>query len=103
MRRAAIRKFERRYVVADVSCAAGKIVCMSPVVEVIPCAAMPVARHRKGVMLLMKSSRRNWRRRRGDARSFGASVARGLWLEDHQYGGDIPSDARRNFVIDVAE
>jgi len=54
--REAIREFKRRGVVADVSCAAGKIICMSSVHEVIPWAGhVNYAASKGGVMLLMKS------------------------------------------------
>jgi glucose 1-dehydrogenase len=52
----AIREFKRRGVRPDVSCAAGKIVCMSSVHEVIPWAGhVNYAASKGGVMLLMKS------------------------------------------------
>jgi glucose 1-dehydrogenase len=54
--RAAIREFKRRGVRPDVSVAAGKIVCMSSVHEVIPWAGhVNYAASKGGVMLLMKS------------------------------------------------
>lgn len=54
--RAAVREFQRRGVVEHVSCAAGKIVCMSSVHEVIPWAGhVNYAASKGGVMLLMKS------------------------------------------------
>ena len=54
--REAIREFTRRGIVADVSCAAGKIICMSSVHEVIPWAGHAnYAASKGGVMLLMKS------------------------------------------------
>jgi glucose 1-dehydrogenase len=54
--RAAIREFKRRGVRKDVSCAAGKIICMSSVHEVIPWAGhVNYAASKGGVMLMMKS------------------------------------------------
>jgi glucose 1-dehydrogenase len=54
--REAIREFKRRGVNPDVSCAAGKIVCVSSVHEVIPWAGHAnYAASKGGVMLLMKS------------------------------------------------
>jgi glucose 1-dehydrogenase len=54
--RAAIREFKRRGVRADVSCAAGKIICISSVHEVIPWAGhVNYAASKGGVMLMMKS------------------------------------------------
>ena len=54
--RAAVREFKKRGVVKDVSCAAGKIICMSSVHEVIPWAGhVNYASSKGGVMLMMKS------------------------------------------------
>ena len=54
--REAVREFKRRGVVPDVSCAAGKIICMSSVHEVIPWAGhVNYAASKGGVMLMMKS------------------------------------------------
>lgn len=54
--RAAVREFLRRGVVESVSSAAGKIVCMSSVHEVIPWAGhVNYAASKGGVMLMMKS------------------------------------------------
>ncbi len=54
--RAAVREFLRRGVVADVSAAAGKIICMSSVHEVIPWAGhVNYAVSKGGIMQLMKS------------------------------------------------
>ena len=54
--RAAIREFKKRGVVPGVSCAAGKIICMSSVHEVIPWAGhVNYAASKGGVMLMMKS------------------------------------------------
>jgi glucose 1-dehydrogenase len=54
--RAAIREFKRRGVRADVSCAAGKVICISSVHEVIPWAGhVNYAASKGGVMLMMKS------------------------------------------------
>ncbi|MGC1526209.1 MAG: SDR family oxidoreductase [Phormidesmis sp.] len=54
--REAAKEFKRRGVVADKSCAAGKIICMSSVHEVIPWAGhCNYAASKGGVMLLMKS------------------------------------------------
>jgi glucose 1-dehydrogenase len=54
--RAAIQEFRRRGVRADVSCAAGKIICISSVHDVIPWAGhVNYAASKGGVMLMMKS------------------------------------------------
>ena len=54
--REAIREFKRRGVVAEVSSAAGKIICMSSVHELIPWAGhVNYAASKGGVMQLMKS------------------------------------------------
>jgi glucose 1-dehydrogenase len=54
--REAVREFKRRGVVKEVSAAAGKIICMSSVHEVIPWAGHAnYAASKGGVMLLMKS------------------------------------------------
>ncbi len=54
--RAAIREFKRRGVRPGVSCAAGKILCISSVHEVIPWAGhVNYAASKGGVMLMMKS------------------------------------------------
>ncbi len=54
--REAVREFKRRGVVKEVSIAAGKIICMSSVHEVIPWAGhVNYAASKGGVMLMMKS------------------------------------------------
>ena len=54
--RAAVREFRRRGVRAEVSCSAGKILCISSVHEVIPWAGhVNYAASKGGVMLMMKS------------------------------------------------
>jgi glucose 1-dehydrogenase len=54
--REAVREFKRRGVRKEVSCAAGKILCISSVHEVIPWAGhVNYAASKGGVMLLMKS------------------------------------------------
>ncbi len=54
--RAAVREFKRRGVKPEISCAAGKIICMSSVHEVIPWAGhVNYAASKGGVMLMMKS------------------------------------------------
>lgn len=54
--REAVREFKRRGVRPDVSCAAGKIICMSSVHDVIPWAGhVNYAASKGGVMLMMKS------------------------------------------------
>jgi len=54
--RAAVREFRRRGVVENVSCAAGKIICMSSVHDVIPWAGhVNYSASKGGVMLMMKS------------------------------------------------
>ncbi len=54
--REAVREFKRRGVVPEVSCAAGKIICISSVHEVIPWGGhVNYAASKGGVMLMMKS------------------------------------------------
>ena len=54
--REAVREFKRRGVVPEKSCAAGKIICMSSVHDVIPWAGhVNYAASKGGVMLMMKS------------------------------------------------
>lgn len=54
--REAVREFKRRGVVPEVSCSAGKIICVSSVHEVIPWAGhVNYAASKGGVMLMMKS------------------------------------------------
>jgi glucose 1-dehydrogenase len=54
--REAVREFKRRGVCPEVSCAAGKIICVSSVHEVIPWAGhVNYAASKGGVMLMMKS------------------------------------------------
>lgn len=54
--REAIREFKRRGVRREISCAAGKIICISSVHEVIPWAGhINYAASKGGVMLMMKS------------------------------------------------
>jgi glucose 1-dehydrogenase len=54
--RAAVREFMRRGVQPEISCAAGKILCVSSVHEVIPWAGhVNYAASKGGVMLMMKS------------------------------------------------
>jgi glucose 1-dehydrogenase len=54
--REAVREFKRRGVRREISCAAGKIICMSSVHEVIPWAGhVNYAASKGGVMLMMKS------------------------------------------------
>jgi len=54
--REAVREFKRRGVVSAVSCAAGKIVCMSSVHEIIPWAGHAnYAASKGGIMMMMKS------------------------------------------------
>jgi glucose 1-dehydrogenase len=54
--REAVREFKRRGVRPEVSCAAGKIICMSSVHEVIPWAGhVNYASSKGGVMMMMKS------------------------------------------------
>ena len=54
--REAVREFRRRGVIRSVSCAAGKIICISSVHEVIPWAGhVNYAASKGGVMLMMKS------------------------------------------------
>lgn len=54
--RAAVREFKRRGVVPEISCAAGKIICVSSVHDIIPWAGhVNYAASKGGVMLMMKS------------------------------------------------
>lgn len=54
--REAVREFKRRGVIPGISCAAGKIICMSSVHETIPWAGhVNYAASKGGVMLMMKS------------------------------------------------
>jgi glucose 1-dehydrogenase len=54
--REAVREFKRRGVVSEVSCAAGKIICVSSVHDIIPWAGhVNYAASKGGVMLMMKS------------------------------------------------
>jgi glucose 1-dehydrogenase len=54
--REAVREFKRRGVVKEVSCSAGKIICVSSVHEIIPWAGhVNYAASKGGVMLMMKS------------------------------------------------
>lgn len=54
--REAVREFKRRSVRKEISCAAGKIICISSVHEVIPWAGhVNYAASKGGIMLLMKS------------------------------------------------
>jgi len=54
--REAVREFKRRGIRKEISCAAGKIICMSSVHEVIPWAGhVNYAASKGGVMLMMKS------------------------------------------------
>ena len=54
--REAVREFKHRGVVPEVSCAAGKIICMSSVHDIIPWAGhVNYAASKGGVMLMMKS------------------------------------------------
>ncbi len=54
--REAIKEFKRRGVVPEVSCSAGKVICMSSVHDVIPWAGhVNYASSKGGVMLMMKS------------------------------------------------
>ena len=54
--REAVREFKRRGVRQDVSCAAGKIICVSPVHDVIPWAGHATYAASKGVVMLMMKS-----------------------------------------------
>ncbi|HUX21150.1 MAG TPA: SDR family oxidoreductase [Spirochaetia bacterium] len=54
--REAVREFKRRGVVESVSCAAGKIICISSVHEIIPWAGhVNYAASKGGIMMMMKS------------------------------------------------
>jgi len=54
--REAVREFKRRGVIREVSCSAGKIICISSVHEIIPWAGhVNYAASKGGVMLMMKS------------------------------------------------
>jgi glucose 1-dehydrogenase len=55
--REAVREFKRRGVVPEVSCSAGKIICVSSVHDIIPWAGhVNYAASKGGVMLMMKST-----------------------------------------------
>lgn len=54
--RSAIREFKRRGVIKDISCSAGKIICISSVHETIPWAGhVNYAASKGGIMMMMKS------------------------------------------------
>ncbi len=54
--REAVREFKRRGVAPEISCSAGKIICISSVHEIIPWAGhVNYAASKGGVMLMMKS------------------------------------------------
>jgi glucose 1-dehydrogenase len=54
--REAVREFKRRGVVPEVSCSAGKIICISSVHEIIPWAGhVNYATSKGGIMMMMKS------------------------------------------------
>ena len=54
--REAVREFKRRGVVKEISCSAGKVICISSVHEIIPWAGhVNYAASKGGVMLMMKS------------------------------------------------
>ncbi|HEY3253964.1 MAG TPA: SDR family NAD(P)-dependent oxidoreductase, partial [Polyangiaceae bacterium] len=54
--RAAVREFKRRGVVKDISCSAGKIICISSVHDVIPWAGhVNYATSKGGISMMMKS------------------------------------------------
>jgi glucose 1-dehydrogenase len=54
--REAVKEFKRRGVMADVSCAAGKIICMSSVHDIIPWAGhVNYATSKGGLLMFMKS------------------------------------------------
>jgi glucose 1-dehydrogenase len=54
--REAVREFKRRGVIKEVSCSAGKVICISSVHEIIPWAGhVNYAASKGGVMLMMKS------------------------------------------------
>ncbi len=54
--REAVKEFKRRGVISEISCCAGKIICISSVHEVIPWAGhVNYAASKGGVMLMMKS------------------------------------------------
>lgn len=54
--REAVREFNRRGVITDVSCSAGKIICMSSVHDIIPWAShVNYATSKGGVLMFMKS------------------------------------------------
>jgi glucose 1-dehydrogenase len=82
--REAIREFKRRGVRKEVSCAAGKIICMSSVHEVIPWAGhVNYAASKGGVMLMMKSIAQEVAPHRIRVNS----VCPGAVPHTHQYGG----------------
>lgn len=75
--REAVREFKRRGVVKEVSCAAGKLICMSSVHEVIPWAGHAnYAASKGGVMLMMKSMAQELAPHRIRANSIGPGAIR---------------------------
>ena len=75
--REAVREFKRRGVVKGISCAAGKLICMSSVHEVIPWAGHAnYAASKGGVMLMMKSMAQELAPHRIRANSIGPGAIR---------------------------
>jgi len=75
--REAVREFKRRGVVKEISCAAGKLICMSSVHEVIPWAGHAnYAASKGGVMLMMKSMAQELAPHRIRANSIGPGAIR---------------------------
>jgi glucose 1-dehydrogenase len=87
--REAAREFIRRGVRPEISCAAGKIICMSSVHEVIPWAGhVNYAASKGGVMLMMKSIAQELASHKIRVNSIGPGaiktpINRSAWVEPH--------------------
>ena len=92
--REAVREFMRRGVVAAVSCAAGKIICISSVHEVIPWAGHAnYAASKGGVMMMMKTIAQEVAPQRIRVNSIAPGAVRtpintAAWSTPEAYGAD---------------